>query len=242
MVPARPFFMGSDGWVRSNAYTWLFSSRHSTTAFSGGFRYSPTTSTSFSSNRGSVDNLNVSTRCGCSPRARQTRCTVSRLTPPPAPPSPAWTSASPPAGPRATSPARSRSPSPPESMAYAPGPHAPRRTGPAPPRRTEPATRAPSPASPPPPQRSAHSAARPPPSAAPAPAAPRDTPPSSTAPAPPTSPADPARSAKHRQLDSSNKPTANTAVYLADTPLAKAALTGPLPAPYGWTKQRPFPH
>src|SRR5512135_1443670 len=83
MVPARPFFMGSDGWVRSNACTWLFSSRHSTTAFSGGFRYSPTTSTSFSSNRGSVDNLNVSTRCGCSPRARQTRCTVSRLTPTP---------------------------------------------------------------------------------------------------------------------------------------------------------------
>src|SRR5512144_3186189 len=104
-------------------------------------------------------------------------------------------------------------------MAYAPGPHAPRRTGPAPPRRTEPATRAPSPASPPPPRRSAHSAVRPPPSAAPAPAAPRDTPPSSTAPAPPTSPADPARSAKHRQLDSSNKPTASTAVYLADTPL-----------------------
>ena len=28
-----------------------------------------------------MDNLNVSTRCGCSPRARQTRCTVSRLTP-----------------------------------------------------------------------------------------------------------------------------------------------------------------
>ena len=81
MVPARPFFMGSDGWVRSSACTWLFSSRQSTTAFSGGFRYSPTTSTSFSSNRGSFDSLNVSTRCGCSPRARQTRCTVSRLTP-----------------------------------------------------------------------------------------------------------------------------------------------------------------
>src|SRR5512134_458496 len=81
MVPARPFFIGSDGWVRSNACTWLFSSRQSTTAFSGGFRYSPTTSTSFSSNRGSFDSLNVSTRCGCSPRARQTRCTVSRLTP-----------------------------------------------------------------------------------------------------------------------------------------------------------------
>src|SRR5512146_1052701 len=81
MVPARPFFMGSDGWVRSNACTWLFSSRQSTTALSGGFRYRPTTSTSFSSNRGSVDSLNVSTRCGCSPRARHTRCTVTRLTP-----------------------------------------------------------------------------------------------------------------------------------------------------------------
>src|SRR5512142_2409388 len=81
MVPARPFFIGSDGWVRSNACTWLFSSRQSTTALSGGFRYRPTTSTSFSSNRGSFDSLNVSARCGCSPRARQTRCTVSRLTP-----------------------------------------------------------------------------------------------------------------------------------------------------------------
>src|SRR5512144_2569209 len=126
-------------------------------------------------------------------------------------------------------------------MAYAPGPHAPRRTGPAPPRRTgpapprrtEPATRAPSPASPPPPQRSAHSAARPPPSAAPAPAAPRDTPPSSTAPAPPTSPADPARSAKHRQLDSSNKPTANTAAYLADTPLGVLTTDVGDAAPHG---------
>src|SRR5512144_2529457 len=127
-------------------------------------------------------------------------------------------------------------------MAYAPGPHAPRRTGPAPPRRTEPATRAPSPASPPPPRRSAHSAVRPPPSAAPAPAAPRDTPPSSTAPAPPTSPADPARSAKHRQLDSSNKPTANTAVYLADTPLA-AAGCAPRPDGSWWRgRSRPPPH
>ena len=36
----------------------------STIARSGGFRYRPTTSASFSSNRGSPDSLNVSTRCG----------------------------------------------------------------------------------------------------------------------------------------------------------------------------------
>ena len=49
---------------------------HSTIAFSGGFRYRPTTSTSFSSNRGSFESLNVSTRCGLIPRADQIRCTV----------------------------------------------------------------------------------------------------------------------------------------------------------------------
>src|SRR6266545_1592848 len=51
MVPARPFFIGSDGWVRSRAWIWLLSSTHSTTALSGVFRYSPTTSVSFSKNR-----------------------------------------------------------------------------------------------------------------------------------------------------------------------------------------------
>src|SRR6266446_5367899 len=64
MVPARPFFIGSDGWVRSSAWIWDFSSTHSTTALSGGFRYSPTTSMSFFSNRRSFDSLKVSTRCG----------------------------------------------------------------------------------------------------------------------------------------------------------------------------------
>ena len=44
-------------------------------------RYSPTTSISFSSNRGSLDSLNVLTRCGLSPRAAQTRCTVAGDTP-----------------------------------------------------------------------------------------------------------------------------------------------------------------
>jgi hypothetical protein len=44
---------------------------HRTIAFSGGFRYRPTTSTSFSSKRGSLESLNVSTRCGCRPRSRR---------------------------------------------------------------------------------------------------------------------------------------------------------------------------
>ena len=48
---------------------------------SGGFRYSPTTSTNFSSKRGSLDSLNVSTRCGFKPHANHTRCTVSFETP-----------------------------------------------------------------------------------------------------------------------------------------------------------------
>src|SRR6202011_3825604 len=47
----------------------------------GGLRYSPTTSTSFSSKRLSLDSLKVSVRCGCSPRADQMRCTVALLTP-----------------------------------------------------------------------------------------------------------------------------------------------------------------
>ena len=54
---------------------------HNTIAFSGGFKYSPTTSTSFSSNRGSFDTLNVFTRCGFNPRAYHTRCTVDLDTP-----------------------------------------------------------------------------------------------------------------------------------------------------------------
>jgi hypothetical protein len=54
---------------------------HSTTTFSGGFRYRPTTSTSFSSNVGSVESLNVSTRCGRRPRAAQIFCTVVCETP-----------------------------------------------------------------------------------------------------------------------------------------------------------------
>ena len=36
MVPARPFFMGSPGWVRSRAWIWDFSSTDNTTAWAGG--------------------------------------------------------------------------------------------------------------------------------------------------------------------------------------------------------------
>ena len=54
---------------------------HSTIAFSGGLRYRPATSISFSSNFGSLDSLNVSTRCGFKPRAAHTRCTVAGDTP-----------------------------------------------------------------------------------------------------------------------------------------------------------------
>ena len=38
MVPARPFFMGRPGWLRSSAWIWLFSSTEKTTALSGGSR------------------------------------------------------------------------------------------------------------------------------------------------------------------------------------------------------------
>ena len=51
------------------------SSTHSTTALSGGLRYSPTTSRTFASSCGSVENLNVSRRQGCSPYSRHTSAT-----------------------------------------------------------------------------------------------------------------------------------------------------------------------
>ena len=59
----------------------LFSSRQSTTAFSGGCRYSPTTSRTLASSSGSVENLNVSTRQGCSFQSRQIRATMAKPTP-----------------------------------------------------------------------------------------------------------------------------------------------------------------
>jgi len=53
------------GAVRSSPWTWDFSSMESTIAFSGWFRYSPTTSRTSASNSGLVENLNVITRHGC---------------------------------------------------------------------------------------------------------------------------------------------------------------------------------
>jgi len=69
------------GAVRSSAWIWLFSSTHSTTAFSGGARYRPTTSRTLASSSGSVENLNVSRRHGCTWYRRQARATVASPTP-----------------------------------------------------------------------------------------------------------------------------------------------------------------
>src|ERR1700689_4549449 len=67
--------------VRSRACTCDFSSTHSTMACSGGFRYRPTMSRTFSTSHGSVDSLNVPLRCGCSPKLRQMRTTALWLSP-----------------------------------------------------------------------------------------------------------------------------------------------------------------
>src|SRR5207244_12518454 len=81
IVPHRPFFNGSPGCVRSNACIWLFSSKHSTKALSGGFIYNPTTSVSFSRNFASRDSLNVRLRCGLILCSCHKRFTVFLLTP-----------------------------------------------------------------------------------------------------------------------------------------------------------------
>src|SRR5450631_4222364 len=71
-----PGIIGSTGDDRSSAWIWLFSSTHSTTAFSGGLWYRPTTSTTFSTNSGSDDSLKPPARCGLRPKSRQIRPTV----------------------------------------------------------------------------------------------------------------------------------------------------------------------
>ena len=53
------------GWVRSKAWIWDFSSTQRTTARSGGCRYRPTTSWTLAANCGSVENLKISARQGC---------------------------------------------------------------------------------------------------------------------------------------------------------------------------------
>src|SRR6266511_3090904 len=58
-----PGIIGSTGWDRSNAWTWDFSSTHSTRACSGGSRYSPTISRTLSMNCGSELSLKVSAGC-----------------------------------------------------------------------------------------------------------------------------------------------------------------------------------
>src|SRR4029453_12858100 len=76
-----PGIIGSTGWDPARAWIWDFSSTDSTSARSGGSRYSPTTSRTFSTNCGSLDSLNPSARCGLSPNAFQIRPTVDLLSP-----------------------------------------------------------------------------------------------------------------------------------------------------------------
>src|SRR6478609_9642050 len=71
----------SIGAVRSNAWICDFSSAQSTMASSGGGRYSPTMSVTFATNSGSVENLNVSDRHGCTPTSRHAFATVPLLVP-----------------------------------------------------------------------------------------------------------------------------------------------------------------
>ena len=68
--------MGNTGCVRSRACTLLFSSTHSTSAWSGGFRYSPTMSRTCSMKNGSFDSLKLLLRWGCKPNRVRYRCTV----------------------------------------------------------------------------------------------------------------------------------------------------------------------
>ncbi len=68
--------MGRTGWVRFRAWIWLFSSTHSTSAWSGGFRYRPTMSQTFSTKNGSVESLKLRVRCGWSAKAWNRRCCV----------------------------------------------------------------------------------------------------------------------------------------------------------------------
>ena len=64
-----PRQIGSTGWNGFSAWIWLFSSTAKTTARSGGSRYKPTTSVTFSTNCGSVESLKFSLRQGWSPNS-----------------------------------------------------------------------------------------------------------------------------------------------------------------------------
>ena len=80
-LSAWPGLIGNSGRVRSSAWIWVFSSTHRTNALSGGFRYRPTISRTFSIKSGSDDSLKVSVRWGCSPKARHMRLMVLWLRP-----------------------------------------------------------------------------------------------------------------------------------------------------------------
>src|SRR5829696_1304598 len=75
-----PGIIGNAGWERAKACC-DFSSTDSTTAPSGGLRYRPTTSKTFSTNNGSPDSLNVSARCGLRSTAFQIRPMLDRDNP-----------------------------------------------------------------------------------------------------------------------------------------------------------------
>ena len=68
-----PGIIGKAGCDLANAWTCDFSSTQSTTADSGGCRYRPTTSWIFSTNCGSLESLNPSSRWGLSSNERQIR-------------------------------------------------------------------------------------------------------------------------------------------------------------------------
>src|SRR5664279_369492 len=83
---AHAGFGGRAGETRRSIERWRAparpdSSTQTTTAFSGGCRYNPTTSRTFASSSGSVEKVNVSTRHGCSFHFRQIRATVAKETP-----------------------------------------------------------------------------------------------------------------------------------------------------------------
>ena len=80
-APGCPAASGTPAAVRLSAWIWVFSSTQSTSARSGGSRYSPTTSRTFSTNSGSLDSFHESCLCGANPNARQTRETIDWLNP-----------------------------------------------------------------------------------------------------------------------------------------------------------------
>jgi hypothetical protein len=76
----QPRAQRQGGAVRSSAWIWDFSSTQSMTAPAGGSRYRAHRSVTLASSSGSVENLNVWTRCGARSWSAQIRATVMRLT------------------------------------------------------------------------------------------------------------------------------------------------------------------